>query len=374
MSASGYLRHLSKIVTKKASTPVYLVLFITENCTANCVHCLLGEREESTNELTLDEIEKISSSMDDILFLLMTGGEPFLRDDIDEIAYIFYKNNKISNLGIPSNGSLKEKVVASVERILEKCRGVDFAIDISIDSIGTEHDKLRGHEGLFEKSIWTYKELRKLKKRYKNFNLNVALTASSFNQDRLKEIYDYLKNELKVDAITYLLTRGNPRVSGAKNFDVNKYLELAQIIRNDTKNSSLAGYENYLGSDLINAMKIIRQDVIGKIVKENKSVLPCYAGALSAVILSHGDVYPCELLDKKIGNLRESNYDFKKIWKSREAGEIRKFIKDTKCFCTYECFLTNSILFTPSMFPHIFKEWLDIKKGKMSSPAKRREE
>lgn len=372
MSKSGYLRHIGKVLTKKASTPVYLVFFITENCTANCVHCLLGEREERIDELKIDEIEKISSSMDDILFLLLTGGEPFLRDDIDEIAYIFYKNNRISNLGIPSNGSLQEKVVEGAERILERCREVDFAIDISIDSIGTEHDRLRGYEGLFKKSIWTYKELKKLKKKYSNFNLNVALTASSFNQDRLKEIYDYLKNELGADAITYLLTRGKPRDPKAKKFDVKKYLELAEIIKKDTKGSSLLGYESFFGSDLINAMKIIRQDVIGKIVTDNKSVLPCYAGSLSAVILSSGDVYPCELLDKKIGNLKESNYDFRKIWDSGKTRDVRKYIKDTKCFCTYECFLTNSILFTPSMFPRIFKEWLDIKKGKISSNTKRK--
>ncbi|RMF94612.1 MAG: radical SAM protein [Candidatus Schekmanbacteria bacterium] len=370
MGTAGYLRHIGKIITKKASTPIYLVFFITENCTANCLHCLLGEREEKTDELKIDEIEKISSSMDDILFLLLTGGEPFLRDDIDEIAYIFYKNNQIANLGIPSNGSLQEKVVEGAKKILERCKGVDFAIDISIDSIGEEHDRLRGYEGLFKKSIWTYKELKKLKEKYDNFNLNVALTASSFNQDRLKEIYDYLKNELGADAITYLLTRGNPRDPKAKKFDVQKYLELAEIIRKDTKESSLLGYENYFGSDLINAMKIIRQDVIGRIVKENRSILPCYAASLSAVILSNGDVYPCELLNKKMGNLREENFDFKQIWNNDKAKEIRKYIKDTKCFCTYECFLTNSILFTPSMFPKIFKEWLDIKKGKIFSSNK----
>lgn len=367
MKASGYLRHLGDIIRKKSSTPLYLVFFITENCTAKCVHCLLGERAPRKDELTIDEIEKISASMDEILFLLLTGGEPFLRDDIAEIAYIYFKNNRVSNLGIPSNGSLQEKVVSSAEKILEKCPGIDFAIDISIDAIDAEHDRLRGYEGLFEKALWTYRELRKLKKKYSNFNLNVALTASGYNQEKLPEIYAYLKDELGADAITYLLTRGTPRDPAAKGVDIKKYLELANIIEDDTKKNALSGYKRFFGCDLINAMKIVRQKVIAEIVTENKSVLPCYAGSLSAVITSNGELCPCELLDRKMGNLRDVNYDFKKLWNSETADNIRRYIKESKCFCTYECFLTNSILFTPSIFPTVFREWAGIKIGRIKA-------
>lgn len=364
MEAKNYLKHWKRFLFKNGGLPIYVVLFVTENCTAKCFHCLLGEKKRATNELTIDEIEKLSKNMGNILFLLLTGGEPFLRDDLPDIAKIFYKNNSVCNLGIPSNGSLTTKVVESAEKILKQCRNIDFAIDISIDAIGEEHDKVRGTEGLFEKAVWTYRELSKLGKKYDNFTLNIALTASSFNQDKLVEIYHYLKDKLGARSITYLLTRGSPRVPSAKKVDIENYIKLGEILEKDTMNSNLIGYENYFGSDLLNAMKILRQKTVSKIVKENKKVLPCYAASLSCVITSKGDVYPCELLSQKMGNLRDENYDFKKIWESKEAKDIRKHIKETGCFCTYECFLTNSIIFTPSMFPKVIKEWYKIKKAK----------
>jgi hypothetical protein len=79
-------------------------------------------------------------------------------------------------------------------------------------------------------------------------------------------------------------------------------------------------------------------------------------------MFANGDVLPCELLiDRKLGNVRDVGYDFKKVWYSKEADEARRFIRDTKCFCTYECFLTVNILFNPRMMPKILKEWGSLK-------------
>ena len=85
-------------------------------------------------------------------------------------------------------------------------------------------------------------------------------------------------------------------------------------------------------------------------------------GYLGGAMFANGDVYPCELLiDRKIGNVRDAGYDFKKIWFSDEADASRRFIRETKCFCTYECFLTINILFNPRMMPAVLKEWSSLK-------------
>ena len=63
----------------------------------------------------------------------------------------------------------------------------------------------------------------------------------------------------------------------------------------------------------------------------------------------------------QLGNVRDAGYDFKKIWFSKEAEEAGKFIRESKCFCTYECFLTVNILFNPAMLPSVFKEWAVLK-------------
>ena len=78
------------------------------------------------------------------------------------------------------------------------------------------------------------------------------------------------------------------------------------------------------------------------------------------MITSRGEVYPCELLDRKLGDLRGKDFDFQRIWHGEDADAIRRHIHDTGCFCTYECFLTNSIVFNPRMVPRLLREWISI--------------
>jgi radical SAM protein with 4Fe4S-binding SPASM domain len=123
------------------------------------------------------------------------------------------------------------------------------------------------------------------------------------------------------------------------------------------KSGSLSGYDTYPFADLINAKRIVRHRLIAEIAKTNTYQIPCYAGSLGACMFANGDILPCELLiDRKLGNVRDVNYDFKKIWYSQKADETRKFIRDTKCFCTYECFYRQHPL-NLRMMPKVLKEW-----------------
>jgi MoaA/NifB/PqqE/SkfB family radical SAM enzyme len=365
MKALNYLKFSKNIFYKKNAMPLYFVFFVTDHCEAKCKHCLLGDNHGSTDELTLDEIEKFSETMSPILFLLLTGGDPFLRDDLYEIVNIFYRNNRTANLGMPTNGFTTTKVVEVMEKVLENFPDMDTAIDISIDGIGEDHDNIRGVPGLFDKAVWTYKELEKLTKKFPNFNLNVAVTVSKFNEDKLLELYDYLKKELKVKTINQLLTRGSPRVAEAGDVDMKKYDKFCSLLERDTRLSELPGYGGYPFSDLVNSMKNIRQKIISDIVTEKRRKIPCYAGKLSCVMFSKGDVYPCELLSESIGNIRDFDYDFKALWRCETAGKIRRMIDSNGCYCTYECFLTHAILFNLKMYPEILREWTHIKLGKM---------
>ncbi|MFH1076919.1 MAG: SPASM domain-containing protein, partial [Pseudomonadota bacterium] len=80
----------------------------------------------------------------------------------------------------------------------------------------------------------------------------------------------------------------------------------------------------------------------------------CRAGDISCIMTEAGDLYPCEILDKKIGNIRDVDYNFKKLWYSERARGIRRFIKDTNCYCTYECAITTNILFNMSQLIKMF--------------------
>lgn len=362
-----YLRHTPKIVHKRGSDPIYLVVFVSDVCNAHCGHCLLGVGEPDGEEMTVDEYEKISRSMGPILFLLPTGGEPFLRDDIPEIVRIFCRNNKVANVGMPTNGSMTTKVIDAARRMLRENPGVDIAIDVSIDGIGAEHDRLRALPGLFEKAMWTFSELRKLEREFPNFNANIATTMSAWNQDRVVDVYRYLKEHYDIENVNNIITRTGARSSRARDIKTENYIAWSDMLRGEVESNRLKGYHSYPFSDFINAMKNIRQDTISKMVREDQYQLPCYAAELGGIIYGNGDVYPCELLDEKLGNLKEVDYDFGRIWHSERTESVRRMIRDTKCYCSYECFMTMSVLFTPRMMPKVFAEWLRIKYGRLAN-------
>ena len=92
MSSIDYLKFGRKLFFKRGSSPLYLVLFVTDRCNARCKHCLLADgvhKPDKSAELTLEEFEMLSKRMDPLLFLLPTGGEPFIRDDLREIIKLF---------------------------------------------------------------------------------------------------------------------------------------------------------------------------------------------------------------------------------------------------------------------------------------------
>ncbi|MCD6518515.1 MAG: radical SAM protein [Anaerolineae bacterium] len=367
MSSLHYLKYAKRIFYKRGASPLYFVYFVTERCNARCKHCLLGQkRADPTGELTIDEIAKVSASMGDMLFFTPTGGEPFLRRDLSEIVHIFHVNNHALNVGIPTNGSMPGRVLNSVKTMLEENPDLDLHIDVSIDGLPELHDEIRQVPGLFHRAIETYKALRELEHFYPKFSTCIQVTVSAFNQHQLLDLYDYLKRKVGVNTVFTLLTRGEPRDPAAKNFDISKYEEFHRVLEEDNKRLILSGYYKMPFSDVLNAKRIVRPRIIAKTVRENRYQIPCYAGTLGGAMFSKGQVLPCELRWRDvIGNVRDVDYDFMKLWLSPKADEIRQDIRKNKCFCTYECFLTINILFNPLVLPRVGWEWAQLKWAKL---------
>ena len=189
------LRFFPKLFFRERSLPLDLVFFITHRCIANCGHCFNWPRRmhiKKQDELTIDEIEKISRSLDPMIFMFLTGGEPFIREDLSEIAKIFYINNKVFKYQMPSNGWFTEKIIPQMEQIAISCPNAHASVTVSIDGIEHEHDVIRGVKGLFTKAIQTIRELQRLAKFYPNIAVNAEITVSAYNQDRLIETFRYL--------------------------------------------------------------------------------------------------------------------------------------------------------------------------------------
>ena len=354
-----------RFISRKSTAPFYFVYFITARCNARCQHCFYWKEVESADakkELSLEEIEKVSKTMGNIYFLSLTGGEPFVRNDLFEIVKIFVKNNKVSHLTIPTNGLLTGQIKTTVEKILKSFPKLAVSINISLDGKESLHDKIRGVKGCFKSAVKTYNTLRPFKKQYKNLNLRFVAAVSKANQESIQEFYDYVKTELNAD-LSLVLVRGSPKNAKLKDIDVSFYEKMQGRIMNEDKFKKKSLWLNLLNYPVLRniirfRMSKLREQMIVQTVRNNDFIAPCYAGELNAVMYENGEIAPCEMLDIKFGNVKDFNYDFQKIWNSKGADKARAWIKGSKCFCTHECNLTSNILFNPKFLIKILRRKL----------------
>src|SRR3989344_819054 len=108
--AKGYLR-------KDLFQVIYHITF---KCNSKCKHCFNWKfLNRQQQELDLKEIDDIARKLPSFSWLMFSGGEPFLRDDIDKIVEIFYQHNDIKHITIPTNGLLTEKIREKVSSIIQ---------------------------------------------------------------------------------------------------------------------------------------------------------------------------------------------------------------------------------------------------------------
>jgi MoaA/NifB/PqqE/SkfB family radical SAM enzyme len=85
--------------------------------------------------------------------------------------------------------------------------------------------------------------------------------------------------------------------------------------------------------------------------------VPSYAGFASAHISPTGDVWECAVYATKMGNLKDFNYDFRKLWSSRRAWQVRRFIKKFhSCPLANECY--SNMLLRPRYIIRVIKNVL----------------
>lgn len=346
---------LKRIINKKGKGPAYLIHFVTSKCNAKCKHCFYWKEINKKEELSLTEIHFLLENSPPIPYVILTGGEPFLRKDLVNIILYYYMLSKTKKIIIATNGSLPEKIKEDVEKTLVCCPKLYICVDISLDGIEKEHDTIRGVTGAFEKVKKTYKALVALKKKSKRLEISIVYTMMKDNQDKLLDTYEYVSKKMPEAPFVVNLIRGGVKNPKIKDIDISYYEKFTDRIIKDHKKGIYKGYINTPNPSLSIAKMFIRHRMIAKTFKEEKYITPCYAASLAAVLSPEGNIYPCELLNKKIGDIYEYHYNLGRLWNSKKAKEIRRFIRKSKCFCTHECFWTVNILFNPRFYPLLLR-------------------
>jgi Fe-coproporphyrin III synthase len=292
-----------------------------------CVMCRIHDHpSQKKEEIAPGVFEKLPH----LKFINITGGEPFIRDDLEEIITIVRK--KTPRIVISTSGWFTERIIRLVEKFPR------LGIRVSLEGFSVINDELRGRKGSFDRGLYVLLALKKMGIR----DIGFGITLSERNAGDLLKLYDLAKTlgmELATAAVHnsfYFHTSDNQFTDPGKIADNLDQL-IDQFLKEKNPKSWFRAYFNY---------------GLKNYVHGGKRLLPCRAGTLNFFLDPWGYVYPCNGLEKRfwiedMGNLAEAE-SFEALWKSEKAGEVRKRVAS----CEKNCWMIGTV--APVMKQTIF--------------------
>lgn len=303
--------------------PDRLFLVITRRCNARCRMCHIWTDKE-VRDLEAGEWNEIISSNKEFLSGInkidITGGEPFLRKDLNYILPTIIKElPSLRKILIASNGFLTQKIEQRIAGLLEmtELKRQEVSITISLDGVGTIHDKIRGVPEAFGKAAETLRCLCKMREVNKRLHVSVTTVMQPLNIEQLRDINNYVKSEYEID--DHLFIPASYSENFQKNLDANidynqdQKDKIKDFLKERIQDKATNPYHRVVYLDIIASLKgkqqhrrcpFLRRSVV---IDNNGNVMPCFASA--------GDVYGT------------TSSDLRDLWN----GEKRKF-----CIQEYE--------------------------------------
>ena len=306
-------------------------VIVTYRCNARCTMCNRYKApSKQEEEISIETIKKLPK----MYFTNITGGEPFIREDLADIVRELYK--KSDRIVISTNGFF-------TDRILKLCEEFpNVGIRISIEGLEQTNNEIRGLENGFNRGYTTLKKLVEMK----HPDVGFGMTVQDRNAKDLVALYD-LSNELNMEFATaslhnsfYFVEAKNiihDRPMVAQEFEnlINKLLN---------SNSPKKWFRAYFNHGLINY------------IYGQKRLLPCDMAFDTFFIDPYGDVMPCNGTKCKevMGNLNEQSWD--ELWNSEKAEKVRNVVRH----CSRNCWMIGSV--SPAMHKYIWiPTWWVIK-------------
>jgi len=318
----------------------------TYRCINKCVMCNIWKYPTKAEE---EFRPKILEKLPRLRFANVTGGEPMIREDIEDIIGIL--SRKARRVVISTNGYFTDKIVDVSRRF----RKMNLGVRISIEGLPSVNDELRGMKDGFDHGLRTLLELHRIGLK----DIGFGITVSDKNAKDMLELYQLAK-AMKLEFATavvhnsYYFHRWD-NVIGQKNHVISCFEELVnELLKTGRPKNWFRAYFNY---GLINY------------IKGNPRLLPCGAGNDIFFLDPWGEIRPCngmdsDSLENSMGNLREKS--FEEIWHSEKAKKIREKVKH----CLKNCWMIGTA--SPAMKRYIFKPTIWVIKNKFSTTLGKR--
>jgi len=316
---------------------VEAAIVVTYRCICHCQMCNTWRYPTRLEEEFKPELVK---KLPQLSFCNITGGEPFLRDDIGEIVHLLKR--KANRVVISTNGYFTEKIIDIARENRE------IGIRVSIEGLPKANDELRGMKDGFDHGLRTLLELQRIGLK----DIGFGITVSDRNAKDMLELYQLAK-AMNVEFATavvhnsyYFHKHDNEIIEKDDVIACFKDL-MYELLKTKRVKNWYRGYFNY---GLINY------------IRGNPRLLPCGAGRDMFFLDPLGEVRPCngmdsDSLDNSMGNLREKS--FEEIWNGTRGGGVREKIRN----CPKHCWMIGTA--SPAMKKHIWVPTLWVLRNKL---------
>lgn len=292
----------------------------------------------------------IAKNYGDLHYLGLSGGEPFVRKDLHKLVQPFFDFCNLKVLDIPSNFYYTDNMLNSVNELAKNNPNSIIDIQLSIDQTGEKHDQIRKVKGLYEKAMHSFLNLEKLRNNYTNIKLKVNIVYLDENKDDIFEIVKNLKTRINYNRVQLTYPHSLlGKEEGEETPDPKGFVGATRKL-NAVETVGWSPYAVGLG-----ALKSSYAQIIDNLVNEkiNAGAI-CEAGKNVIIINEKGDVFPCEPLWKPIGNLRECEYDLRKIVANDKYKRfVAKHLGPDKCSCTWSCSINSAIAADRNRLPDL---------------------
>ncbi|MDM7991716.1 MAG: radical SAM protein [Candidatus Fermentibacter sp.] len=336
-----------------AKQPMFLILVATARCNARCGFCFYADevrRADPSSELTLDEHGRISKGCGRIPYLLLSGGEPVLREDLFEIIGLYISNAGVRYVNVPSNGLSPDRSEALFRKLTAGFPGVHFRGALSIDFPDGRHDGQRGVPGCLDKVRETATRFRALREDTHNFSMDVVSVYMPSNSGCMDELRGWVAAEIRPDNHEVHLLRPEWPSTCAPGIDPQAFVREHAKFRDEGRRREKRPLSAFFRA-LNNGYTASVRDILG-----GRPGPACPAGRRIVVLDEVGRLRLCEPRGIVLGNVRESGFRFAPILESRTAVEAIRSIRRERCTCTWECSLSTAIVFSP-------RKWLPLLAG-----------
>lgn len=321
--------------------PYRFTYILTYKCQFRCTMCNIWQKSVS-KELSLGQIEKFFEKYNGFSWINLSGGEIFLREDLPEIVKVMFERCKhLYLLDFPTNGFQTQIIADTVKKILESYKPAKLLVTVSLDGPKRLHEQIRNVPGSWERAVETFERLRRF--RSGNFNVFFGMTLQRANMDSFEETFKSIDKQ--IGSLRY----------------VDFHINLLQNSEHYYENTAIeeSSSRHILSDRLDCIMKLRNASIFSPIgflerryqrlaktyLDKNISPLPCTALSSSFFMDPAGNIYPCSIYSKGIGNIADFDYDILALWRSAGKSKTREEIRKGHCpQCWTPCEAYQNIL------------------------------